>query len=86
MNSNPTTKKPSSKKLLKEIKHTARSIVDYAINNCDRFYKNRVVGAEIPTNAPKTERKVLSENEQRLIFTTPHRAKIPWTYGSIPLF
>ena len=74
---NPTTKKPSSKKLLKEVKHTARSVVDYAINNCDGFYKNRVVSVEIPTNAPKTERKALSENEQRLVFTTHHRAKVP---------
>ena len=73
---NPHTHRPSSKKLLKNIRSTAMSIIEYAINNCDNLYKNKAVAVEIPTNAPKTERTALSVNEQHLVFTTSHRAKI----------
>lgn len=74
---NPYTKKPSSKKLLKEVKGTAKAVIGYAICNCDGLYKNKAVTVEIPTNAPITERKALSEKEQRLVISTDHRAKLP---------
>ena len=38
---NPNTGKPASKKLLNNIKSAAKSIIDYAINNCDELYRNR---------------------------------------------
>ena len=74
---NPNTGKPASKKLLNNIKSAAKSIIDYAINNCDELYRNRATAVEIPTEAPITERMSLPMIQQHLIFSTPHRARLP---------
>ena len=74
---NPNTGKPASKKLLNNIKSAARSIIEYAINNCDELYKNRATAVEIPTESPVTERTALSMLQQHLIMSTPHRARLP---------
>lgn len=74
---NPNTGRPASKKLLNNIKSTAIAIIDYAINNCDEFYKNRARAVEIPVDAPITERTAISMTEQHLIFSVCHRARLP---------
>ena len=74
---NPNTGKPASKKLLNNIKSAARSIIEYAINNCDELYKNRATAVEIPTESPVTERTALSMLQQHLIMSTRHRARLP---------
>lgn len=74
---NPNTGKPASKKLLNNIKSAAKSIIDYAINNCDELYRNRANAVEIPTESPVTERTALSMLQQHLIMSTPHRARLP---------
>lgn len=74
---NPNTGKPASKKLLSNIKSASRSIIDYAINNCDNLYRNRANAVEIPAKSLITERTALSIDEQHLIFETSHRARIP---------
>lgn len=73
---NPTTKKPSSKKLLKNIRQTAISIFNFAINNCDNLYRNPAILIKIPQNSYKKERNSLSLSEQMAIIETPHRARL----------
>ena len=73
---NPNTKKPSSKKLLKNVKYAAGSIIEFAINNCDTLYKNPANAVEIPPNASKKTRTALSFEQQQLILETPYRARL----------
>ena len=62
---------------LNNIKSAARSIIEYAINNCDGLHKNRATAVEIPTESPVTERTALSMIQQNLIISTPHRERLP---------
>ena len=73
---NPNTKKPSSEKLLKNIRQTATAIFTFAINNCDNLYRNPAKTADIPANATKKERTHISLDEQTLVIDTPHRARL----------
>lgn len=73
---NPTTKKPSSRKLLKNIRQTAVAIFSFAINNCDNLYRNPAKLVHIPQSSVKTERQALSMAEQMIIIETPHRARL----------
>lgn len=72
---NPTTGKPMAKKTLRDIRNTAANVFDLAIDN-DALFKNPARGREIPKNAPEDKRRDLTEDEQRWIVRTPHRARI----------
>ena len=74
---NPHTNRPSSKKLLINIRLTAISIFNYAIANCDNLYKNCALAVEIPSNAPKNKRRALNSVEQNLVLNTMHKARVP---------
>lgn len=69
---NPNTGKPSAKKTLTDIKNTAKQIFDFAIDNRVIDY-NPCGAVKIPKNAPKDERRALTEEEQSWIINTPHR-------------
>lgn len=69
---NPYTEKPSSKKVLTEIKNTAKQIFEYAIDN--RVLElNPATKVKIPKNAVKEEKRALTEEEQRIINEMPHK-------------
>lgn len=75
---NPNTKKPSSRKLLKEIVQTANRVFEMALDY-DLINKNpaKNKGREIPKNAPTKIIKAISKEEQELILETSHRCQIP---------
>ncbi|MDD6488717.1 MAG: site-specific integrase [Clostridia bacterium] len=73
---NVNTKKPASRKLLKNVKQTAVSIFKFAINNCENLYKNPAELVEIPQDTVKNYRKPLSMAEQAIVIETPHRARL----------
>lgn len=68
------THKPSSKRTLKMILQTARSIFDYAIDN-DFVFRNPACRVKIPKRAVTVERRALIDNEQKLILMTDDKAK-----------
>lgn len=72
---NPTTGKPMAKKTLRDIRNTAANVFNMAIDN-DVIYKNPAAGRDIPDNAPQTERRDLTEEEQSWIVRTHHRARV----------
>lgn len=74
---NPTTKKPTSKKTLKELIHTAYRIFDFAVEN-DIITKNPAKNKckDIPKNSPEKKVDAISKEEQKLILTTPHRCQM----------
>ena len=74
--SNPHTKKPSSKRTLRGIKNTAKSIFDYVCFNSEFYNKNPASKVILPTNAPKTERRALTHKEIEWVITTQHRGRI----------
>ncbi len=73
---NPNTRKPTAKKSLREYKATASRIFEFAIENRAIDF-NPVKYVRIPKNAPKSERRALTEQEQQWIIDTPHRAQLP---------
>ena len=73
---NPKTHKPSSKKLLKDIKNVAIKIFEYAADNSN-YDKNPARKIQIPRNAPKTTRRALNDSEIEWIVSTSHRARLP---------
>lgn len=73
---NPNTNKPASKKLLTDIKKTAKSVFRYAELNRVANVPNFVDAIVISKNATKKERGALSFEEQQMIINTPHRAQI----------
>lgn len=73
---NPHTGKPTAKKTLRDFRLTARQVFDFAVENRILDY-NPVAYVEIPKDAPKQERRALTEEEQRWIIETPHRAQLP---------
>ena len=73
---NPSTGKPSSKKLLRNIRQTVISVFNFAINNSDDIYKNPAVYSVIPTHTIKNYRRSLDSSEQQMIMEIPHRARI----------
>lgn len=68
---NPNTHRPMSKKGLKDILNTANSIFEFAIDN-DYITKNPARNRKVPKNAQQISRRALTNEEQHLIFTTPH--------------
>jgi len=71
---NPNTKKPASKQTLKNVRLIALQIYQLAINNRVLEY-NPANAVKIPINAPKEERRALTDTEQQWIVNTEHRAK-----------
>jgi integrase len=69
---NPTTKKPSSKRLLELIKNTAVQIFQFAIENRVLDF-NPAVSVKIPKNAVQSSRRALTYDERSWIINTPHR-------------
>ncbi len=71
---NPATGNPSADKTLKGYKQVCSQVFKFAI-------KNRVIefnpaeAAELPKNAPKTERRALDKTEREWITKSTHRAK-----------
>lgn len=74
---NPNTKKPTSKKVLKNIVDCATRIFDYAIEN-ELIYKNPARNKKkvIPKNAPTKIVSAITPEQQQLVIDTEHRAKI----------
>ncbi len=73
---NPYTKKPSSKKTLRDIRNTARNIFDYVVENTDNYTKNPAHKTKLPTNAPKETRRALTAKEIEWVIKTEHRGRI----------
>lgn len=71
---NEHTGKSTSKKTLESIKSTAVQIFKLAIENRVIEY-NPAAAVRIPTTAPSMKRRALTEDEQRWILETEHRAK-----------
>ena len=72
---NENTKKPSSKKLLSMMKHTAQQIFRFAINNRVIEY-NPADAVTIPKNAPQESRRALTSEEREWIVNTENKAQI----------
>lgn len=72
---NPKTHKPSSKKLLKDIKNVAIKIFEYASDNSG-YDKNPALKIKIPRNAPQSTRRALTNEEIDWIINTSHRARV----------
>ena len=72
---NPNTNKPSSKKLLKEVKNTAINIFEYAAENSN-YDRNPALKVKIPKNAPKLNRRSLTNEEIEWIVNMQHRGRI----------
>lgn len=73
---NPHTGNPTAKQTLRAYRLTARQVFDYAVENRIIEY-NPVAYVKIPKDAPKSERRALTEEEQQWIISTEHRAKLP---------
>ncbi len=69
---NPTTKKPSSKRLLELIKNTAVQIFQFAIENRVLDF-NPAASVKIPKNATQSTRRALTYDERLWIINTQHR-------------
>lgn len=69
---NPSTKRPTAKKTLSDIKNTASQVFRLAIDNRIIDY-NPALAVSIPKNAPKKERRALTDTEQGWLINTPHR-------------
>ena len=79
---NPNTNKPSSYKLLKNVRQTIAAVFSFAINTCNGLYRNPADVVEIPTGAGTTERQALTLEQQMKIVETTHRARYK---GSSPV-
>lgn len=73
---NPHTNKPSSRKVLSDLRMTARQIFDFAIANRALDY-NPAASVIVPSDAPKKTRRALTDEERHWIEDTPHRAQVP---------
>lgn len=73
---NPHTGKQTSKKTLRDYRMTARQVFDFAVENRILDY-NPLTYVRIPKNAPVSERRALTEQEQRWVMEMPHRAQLP---------
>lgn len=71
---NPSTGKKSAKKTLIDYRSIFRQICQLAIDNRVMDY-NPANAVQIATNAPQEHRRALTEEEQRWILETPHRAQ-----------
>ena len=64
-----------SKKTLREIKYTAKSVLELAIEN-QLIFHNAANYIKIPINAPQTSRVGIDYEQQKWILDTPHRAQL----------
>lgn len=71
---NPSTGKPTSKYTLSSIKHTAEQICQLAIDNREMDY-NPASSVKIPNVVKQNQIRALTEEEQKWIVDTPHRAQ-----------
>ena len=71
---NPKTKKPMAKKTLKEVKQTASQIIRLAIDNRVTDY-NCADAVKIPTDAETHTKMPLTDEQEKWILETPHRAQ-----------
>lgn len=71
---NPHTQKPTARHTLEEIKNTAGQILDFAIENRVIEY-NCARAVRIPAESSCTSKEALSDEMQRWIRETPHRAQ-----------
>lgn len=71
---NPKTHRPTAKRTLKGYKDTISQIMQLAIDNRVMDY-NPAGPVKLPGTAPKESRRALTEEEQKWIIETPHRAK-----------
>ncbi len=76
-NCNPNTKKPASKKFLKNIVACAIRIFDFAVEN-EVIYRNPAKNKkkEIPKNAPHKIVSAITPEQQQLVIDVEHRAQI----------
>lgn len=71
---NPKTHKPTARRTLKGYLETIQQILQFAIDNRVMDYNPaRVV--KLPSAAPASHRRALTEEEQSWIINTPHRAQ-----------
>lgn len=77
---NPNTNKPMSNDLLKKIKSNAQAIFEYAsannIANVPNFFRAVIIPKKTVA-AQQGKRRALTEQEQRYIIDTPHKAQLP---------
>lgn len=73
---NPNTEKPASKQFLRTLRFVAIEIFEFIgeNTNCDR---NSAVKTKIPKNAPKKQRRALTETEIKWIIDMLHRSRVP---------
>ena len=71
---NPTTGKPMAKKTLKEVKQPAAQVIQLAIDNRVTDY-NCALAVKIPQEAESHTKEALTDEMQRWIRETPHRAQ-----------
>ena len=71
---NPHTQKPSSKKVLTDLRMTAGQIFKFAIANRVLDY-NPATSVFLPADAPKKSRRALTDEEIQWVNETPHRAR-----------
>lgn len=72
---NPHTKKPTGKKTLKDYRADLRRVIGIAVMDRAVSY-NPADYLEIPKSAPRSKRFALTDDEQRMIRDTPHRAQL----------
>lgn len=72
---NPHTQKPTSHQYLINVRNAASDVFELAIDR-DILCKNPARKCEVSKYAPKSERRALTEAEQKLIINTPHRARL----------
>lgn len=68
---NPNTGKPTAKKTLRDVKHTAKQILQYGID-CQYLTYNAAQAVKIPRKAPQKTRRALTSEEIKKITDTPH--------------
>lgn len=73
---NPHTGKPSSKKLLSDVRSVTRRVFTYAIGNRVLDH-NPAEYTTVPKADPANQRRALSDEERGWILTTEHRMQIP---------
>ncbi len=72
---NPNTKKPSSHKLLCDVRNSAYNIFNYAIDLS--IIKNNPVRNKLPKTVPPTKRRALTAQERLYVIQTEHRLQLP---------
>lgn len=71
---NPHTGEPTARQTLNEVKNTAAQILDFAIENRGIEY-NCARAVKIPAEAHANTKEALTDEQQRWIRETPHRAQ-----------